>query len=47
MKQKTRLGLRSLLAAAVLLTAATPAARAPELNYTVDDLPPSRYIVDL
>ena len=47
MKQKSRLGLRSLLAAAVLLTAATPAARAAELNYTVDDLGPSRYIVDL
>lgn len=46
MKQKSRLGLRSLLAAAVLLTAATPAARAAELNYTVDDLGPSRYITD-
>lgn len=46
MKQKSRLGLRSLLAAAVLLTAATPAARAAELNYTVDDLGVGRYVVD-
>jgi outer membrane autotransporter protein len=47
MKQNTSLGLRSLLAAAALLTFATPAGRAAELNYTVDDLGPSRYIVDL
>ncbi len=47
MKQKSRLGLRSLLAAATLLTAAVPSGRAAELNYTVDDLGPSRYIVDL
>lgn len=46
MKQNRRLSFRSLLAAA-LLTAATPAAQAAELNYTVDDLGPSRYIVDL
>jgi uncharacterized protein with beta-barrel porin domain len=47
MKQNSRFGLRSLLAAAALLTVATPALRAAELNYTVDDLGPSRYIVDL
>lgn len=47
MKQNSRLGLRSLLAAAALLSAVTPAAQAAELNYTVDDLGPSRYIVDL
>ena len=47
MNQKSRLGLRSLLAAAALLSAAAPAAQAAELNYTVDDLGPSRYIVDL
>ena len=46
MKQKSRLGLRSLLAAAALLTAATPAARAAELNYTVDNLGVGRYVVD-
>jgi uncharacterized protein with beta-barrel porin domain len=46
MKQKSRFGLRSLLAAAALLTVATPAGRAAELNYTVDDLGPTRYILD-
>ena len=46
MKQKSRLGLRSLLAAAALLTAATPAARAAELNFTADDLGSGRFVVD-
>ena len=47
MKQNSRLGFRSLLAAATLLAAASPSARAAELNFTADDLGPSRYIVDL
>jgi len=47
MKQKSRFGLRSLVAAAALLSVSVPAGRAVELNYTVDDLGPSRFIVDL
>jgi hypothetical protein len=46
MKQKSRFGLRSLLAAAVLLSVATPVASAAEQNYTVEDLGPTRYVVD-
>jgi uncharacterized protein YhjY with autotransporter beta-barrel domain len=46
MKQKSRFGLRSLLAAAALLTVATPAGRAAELNYTVDDLGNGRFVLD-
>ncbi len=46
MKQKSRFGFRPLLAAATLLASVTPSAHAAELNYTVDDLGPSRYITD-
>jgi hypothetical protein len=47
MKQKSRFGLRSLLAAATLLAAVAPSARASELNFTADDLGSGRFVVDL
>ncbi|MEN9536613.1 MAG: hypothetical protein RLZZ178_610, partial [Verrucomicrobiota bacterium] len=46
MKQNSRFGLRSLLAAAALLTVATPALRAADLNFTADDLGSGRFVVD-
>jgi uncharacterized protein with beta-barrel porin domain len=45
MKQNSRLGFRSLLAAATLLASASPA-KASEINLTADDLGSGRFVVD-
>ncbi|MCX8488300.1 MAG: autotransporter domain-containing protein [Opitutales bacterium] len=47
MKQNSRLGFRSLFAAATLLAVVSPSVRASELNFTADDLGAGRFVVDL
>jgi hypothetical protein len=47
MKQNSRLGFRSLLAAATLLAAVSPSVRAAELNFTANDLGNDRFVTDI